>query len=284
MALGTCRECGGRVSSLARTCPHCGSPQPGKGLGLAGCGLLLLMAGLPVGFAVRACAVAEEPAVTASGAEAPVESGTRVAEAMDPEQVRQEAAVRRLKAAEERRRLQPLLETAYDTAGRVRWYWPKGADDWEERGWTTYAYLGQHGGDAWLRWVMALERPRTTAWEGIVFGVDGDSVALGVDRWDRTGYMGYGRNTVVVDLAVTDALLPRLRRVAAGRKVTLRFGDPGHGMTYGLKERDLEGLRDVLAFYDALDFCGPYAPPGTDRSSRVCRVTYARRKRRAEDI
>src|SRR4051812_15204081 len=28
MALGTCRECGKHASSEARSCPHCGAPQP----------------------------------------------------------------------------------------------------------------------------------------------------------------------------------------------------------------------------------------------------------------
>lgn len=28
MALSTCKECGGKVSTLAKTCPHCGVPNP----------------------------------------------------------------------------------------------------------------------------------------------------------------------------------------------------------------------------------------------------------------
>jgi len=28
MALSTCRECDGKVSTLAKTCPHCGAPKP----------------------------------------------------------------------------------------------------------------------------------------------------------------------------------------------------------------------------------------------------------------
>ena len=28
MALSNCKECDGKVSTLAKTCPHCGVPKP----------------------------------------------------------------------------------------------------------------------------------------------------------------------------------------------------------------------------------------------------------------
>lgn len=51
MALTPCRACKNPVAPDAKTCPHCGAPSPIANKGLSGCGLLLVIALVIVGFA-----------------------------------------------------------------------------------------------------------------------------------------------------------------------------------------------------------------------------------------
>ena len=51
MAMTTCKECGGSISTKAESCPHCGNqiqPSASSRFARAGCGCLMMIVGLAI--------------------------------------------------------------------------------------------------------------------------------------------------------------------------------------------------------------------------------------------
>lgn len=71
MASKPCRACKKLVASEANSCPHCGAPNPVAVKGLSGCGLLLVVSLLVVGFAGLASLMFSD-----RSAESPTRSGS----------------------------------------------------------------------------------------------------------------------------------------------------------------------------------------------------------------
>jgi hypothetical protein len=166
----------------------------------------------------------------------------------------EELEKQRMEKAEKEKKLASLkkLRKKYDDVSNITWYRQPYFTHYNNTN-SVSLYIGQTGTSYWLRLKMSYEGDNWIFFERAYLSYDGNTREIVFDRYDdKKSDNDGGRVWEWIDISVSSDLLSYLREFSKSGNCKMRLSGK-YSKTHNLTWNERQGIRDVLAGFDALN-------------------------------